>query len=195
MARLVLELKSRGYRVATVRRSPGKPGFDHPAKRYLREIQTGSEAVATVSPGGITLVKPADREAGLDEAVSLLGEDYDLVLAEGFKPGACPMIEVHRKGDGSLAGKPRLLMAIVTDEALETRARQYSPKDTGALVDLLEKGFIRPQAERISLRVNGTPVDLSLFPGQIIRNTVLAMAACLKGVGEIRHLQLFVKKA
>jgi hypothetical protein len=60
--------------------------------------------------------------------------------------------------------------------------------------DLLEKGFIRPQEERISLYVNSMPIALTLFPKQIISNVVLAMASCLKGVGEIQNLKIFVKK-
>jgi hypothetical protein len=33
---------------------------------------------------------PVAQEATVDEAVTLLGEDYDIILPEGFKRGAHP---------------------------------------------------------------------------------------------------------
>jgi len=191
---LIRELKSRGYRVATIKHSPRESDFDEPGKDSWRHIQAGSDATAVSSPDKVVLIKPVAQEATVDEVASLLGEDYDIILAEGFKQGGAPKIEVHRKNGGTLIEGLKKLIAIVTDEPLETRARQFSPEDTGALADLLEKGFIKPQSERISLYVNNTPVTLTLFPRQFISNVVLAMASCLKGVGEIRNLKIFVKK-
>jgi len=192
--KLIRELKSRGYRMATIKHSPQETDFDEPGKDSWRHIQSGSEATAVSSPEEVVVVKPVAHEATIDEIVSLLGEDYDIILAEGFKRGNAPKIEVHRKGAGPTLEGLKKLIAIVTDEPLETRARQFSTEDIGALADLLEKGFIKPQSERISLYVNNAPVTLTLFPRQIISSVAMAMASCLKGVGEIRSLKIFVKK-
>ena len=192
--KLIHELKSRGYRVATIKHSPQDSTFDEPGKDSWRHIQAGSEATAVSSPDKIVLVKPIAQEATIDEVVSFLGEDYDIILAEGFKQGSAPKIEVHRKDASSTLEGLKKQIAIVTDEPLETKVRQFLPEDIGALADLLEKGFIKPQKERISLYVNNTPVTLTLFPRQFITNVVLAMASCLKGVGEIRSLKIFVKR-
>ena len=193
--KLIRELKSRGYRVATIKHSPQESDFDEPGKDSWRHIQAGSEATAASAPDKIVLIKPVIHEATLDEVVNLIGEDFDIILAEGFKQGNTPKIEVHRKDSGIIIQGLKKLIAIVTDEPLETRTRQFSPEDTGPLADLLEKGFIKPQKERVSLYVNNIPVTLTLFPRQIITNVLLAMASCLKGVGEIRNLKIFVKKA
>jgi len=192
--RLVQELKSRSYRVATIKHIPQEVNFDEPGKDSGRHLQAGSEATAVSSPDKIVLVRPVAQEATIDEVASLLGEDYDIILAEGFERGSAPKIEVHRKDGGALIEGLKKLIAIVTDEPLETRARQFCPEDIGALADLLEKGFIKPQKERIFLYVNNMPITLTLFPMQIISNVVLAMASCLKGVGEIQNLKIFVKK-
>jgi molybdopterin-guanine dinucleotide biosynthesis protein B len=192
--KLVQELKSRSYRVATIKHIPQEVNFDESGKDSGRHLQAGSEATAVSSPDKIVLVKPVAQEATIDEVASLLGEDYDIILAEGFERGSAPKIEVHRKDGGALIEGLKKLIAIVTDEPLETRKRQFSPEDIGALADLLEKGFVKPQKERISLYVNNMPITLTLFPRQIISNVVLAMASCLKGVGEIQNLKIFVKK-
>ena len=193
--KLVRELKSRGYRVATIKHSPQESDFDKPGKDSWRHIQAGSDATAVSAPDRIVLIKPVTQEATIDEVVNLIGEDYDIILAEGFKQGNAPKIAVHRKDNGALIKGLKKVIAVVTDETLETKVRQFSPEDISALVDLLEKGFIKPQSERISLYINNMPITLTLFPKQFISNVVLAMASCLKGVGEIRNLKLFVKKA
>jgi len=191
--KLVQELKSRGYRVATIKHIPQGVNFDDPGKDS-RHILDGSEATAISSPGRIVLVKPVAQEATVDEVAGLLGEDYDIVLAEGFKQGSTPKIEVHRKAAGSTLKDLKKQISIVTDEPLETKARQFSLEEVGAVADLLEKGFIKPQKERILLYVDNMPITLTMFPRQIMSNVVLAMASCLKGVGEIRNLKIFVKK-
>jgi len=192
--KLVQELKSRGYRVATIKHIPQGVNFDEPGKDSWRHIQAGSEATAVSSPDKIVVVKPVAQDSTLDEVARLLGEDYDIILTEGFKQGNAPKIEVHRKDVGPLLKDIKKLIGIVTDEPLETKARQFSFDDVNSLVDLLEKGFIKPQAERISLYVNNTSITLTAFPKQIITNVLLAMASCLRGVGEIRNLQIFLRK-
>jgi len=192
--KLVQELKSRGYRVATIKHIPQGVNFDEPGKDSWRHIQAGSKATAVSSPDKIVLIKPVAQDPTLDETAHLLGEDYDIILTEGFKQGNAPKIEVHRKDAGSLLKDIKKLIAIVTDEPLETKARQFSFDDVNRLVDLLEKGFIKPQAERISLYVNNTSITLTAFPKQIITNVLLAMVSCLKGVGEIKNLQIFLRK-
>jgi molybdopterin-guanine dinucleotide biosynthesis protein B len=192
--KLIQELKSRGYRVATIERVPEKADLDKPGKDSWHHIKAGSEATVASSPDEIMLIKPVSREATIDEIQGLLGEDYDIILAEGFEQGGTPKIEVHHKGGGALIKGLKKLIAIVTDEPLETRTRQFSPDDMGSLVDLLEKGFIKPQKERTSLYVNNIPITLTLFPKQIITNVLLAIASCLKGVGDIRSIKIFVKR-
>ena len=192
--KLVQELKSRGYRVATIKHIPQGVSFDEPGKDSWRHIQAGSEATAISSPEKIVVIKPVAQDSALDDIALLLGENYDIILTEGFKQGNAPKIETHRKDAGSLLKDIKKLFAIVSDEPLETKTRQFSFKDINGLVDLLEKGFIKPQKERISLYVNSTPITLTTFPKQVISSILLAIASCLKGVGEIRSLQIFLKK-
>ncbi len=192
--KLIPELRSRGYRVATIKHIPQGVSFDEPGKDSWRHIQAGSEATAISSPDKIVMIKPVAQDASLDEIARLLGEDYDIILTEGFKQGNVPKIEAHRKDAGSPLKDIKKLIGIVTDEPLETKARQFPLDGIKDIADLLEKGFIKPQAERVSLHVNNTPITLTAFPKQIISNVLLAMASCLKGVGEIRNLQIFLKK-
>ena len=192
--KLIQELKSRGYRVATIKHTPQGVSFDETGKDSWRHIQAGSEATVVSSSDRIIMIKPVAQHPTLDEMTRLLGEDYDIILTEGFKQGNSPKIEVHRKAVGPPLKGLKKLIAIVSDEPLETNARQFSPEDTKGLTDLLEKGFVKPQTERLSIYINNTSVPLTTFPKQIISSVLLAMTSCLKGVEKIRNLQIFLKK-
>ncbi len=192
--KLIRELKSRNYRVATVKHTVEEAVLDTPGKDTWRHLQAGSEATVLGSENGILLIKPAASGTILDEIVRLLGEDYDIILAEGFKQGDAPKIEVHRKAAGPPLKDIKKLVAIVTDEPLETKTRQFSLEDVKGLADLLEEGFIRPQSDRLSLYVNDAPIPLSSFPREFVTNVLLAMVSSLKGVAKINSLKLFLKK-
>ena len=194
LEKLIVELKSRGYRVATVKHTHHEMTIDRPGKDSWRHIQAGSEATVISSPDEIVLIKPVVATVTVDEIALLLGDDYDIILVEGFKQDNTPKIEVHRREVGPPLSGIRKLIAIATDEPLETSTRQFSLEDIKGLADLLEEGFIKPQGERLSLYVNGAPITLTTFPGAVISNVLVAMASCLKGVGEIRSLKFFLRK-
>jgi len=194
MEGLIRELKSRGYRVGTIKHIPQGLSFDEPGKDSWRHIQAGSEATVISSPDRVVLIKPVAQALTLDEAAHLVGEDCDIILAEGFKQDNAPKIEVHRREVGPPLSVVKKLIAMATDEPLETKVRQFSLQDIKGLADLLEKGFIKPQRERTSLYINGVLIPLSSFPKKIITDVLLAMASSLKGIGEVRSLDISLRK-
>ena len=194
MEGLIRELKSRGYRVGTIKHTPQGMTFDEPDKDSWCHIQAGSEATVISSRDKVVLIKPVTQALTLDELAHLVGEDYDIILTEGFKQGSAPKIEVHRREVGPPLSHIKKLIAIVTDEPLETKTRQFSRQDFKGLADLLEEGFIKPQRERTSLYINNVPVPLTTFPREIISHVLLTMVSCLKGVGEVRSLDISLRK-
>jgi molybdopterin-guanine dinucleotide biosynthesis protein MobB len=192
--KLLAELKSRGYKVATIKHTNQKLTFDEPGKDSWRHIQAGSEATIVSSPDRIVLIKPVSEEPSLEEIARLAGEDYDLILTEGFSKGNAPKIEVRSKEATPPSATTKKLFAIVSDEPAKTKTRQFSTGDIKGLADLLEQGFITPQRERLLIYVNKTPLSLSSFPKEIIGNVLLALASSLKGVKEIKSLEIFLKK-
>lgn len=192
--KLVGELKSRGYRVATIKHAAQGLNFDKPDKDSWRHLQAGSEVTAISSRDKIVLIKPMATAVTLDEIARLFGDDYDIILTEGFKQDKAPKIEVHRKEVGPLLGNIKKLIAIVTDEPLKTKTKQFSHQDVKGLADLLEEDFIKPQRERLSLYINNAPITLSTFPKKTIGNVLVAMVSCLKGVPEVRSLEIFLRR-
>jgi len=191
--KLVSELVRRGYRVATIKHAHDA-GFDTPGKDSWRHIKAGSSATALSAPGQLVLIEPRSNELSEADIERFLGEDYDIILSEGFKQSDIPKIEVHRHGGGeTLAGLKRLV-AIVTDEKLNTRVRQFSFDDIKGVTDLLENGFIKPQSERILFYVNGEPVALTAFPRKVIIGILLGIVSSLKGIGVVKSLDISLRR-
>ena len=192
LEKLIPELESRGYQVATIKHTPEDVSLDEPGKDSWRHMQAGSRATIIGSPTRMALIKPLAPGTKLEEMASFFGEDYDIVLAEGFKQDTAPKICVHRRDVGPPLEGVDGIVAIATDEPLDTETRQLALDDAAGLADFLEEEFIKPQQERVSLFVNGASIPLSGFPRDLIGAVLAAMASCLRGVGEIRSLKFFL---
>lgn len=141
--KLISELKFRGYRVATIKHSIHNLNFDKSGKDSWRHIHAGSAATVVVSPNQVVIIKPMSTEHDLEEIADLLGDDHDIILAEGFKQSRSPKIEAHRKTAGRPLAGLKDVVAIATDEPLQTETRQFSLNDIKGLTDFLENTFIK----------------------------------------------------
>jgi molybdopterin-guanine dinucleotide biosynthesis protein B len=194
LEKLIVELKSRGYRVGTMKHTPLGMDWSDDDKDSQRHIKAGSEATILCAPDKLVLIKPVSEPPTLEEIARLFGEDCDIILTEGFKQGDAPKIEVHRRGVATPLKDVKKLFAIVTDERLDTTVRQFALDNIKGIADLLEEGFIKPQKERILFYVNDESIPLSAFPRDIITNVLLGIANSLKGVGKIKNLKIFLKR-
>jgi molybdopterin-guanine dinucleotide biosynthesis protein B len=140
------------------------------------------------------MIKPLQKELTLAQIAQIIGEDYDLILTEGYKQDDAPKIEVHRKENAPPILDLKKTFAVATDEPLDTKIRQFALDDVKGIADLIETGFIKPHRERLTLLVNDVPIALNAFTKDFVENVTLAMANSLKGVGKIGTLQIFLKK-
>lgn len=193
LEKLIIELKSRGYRVGTMKHTPLGMAWSDDDKDSWRHIKAGSESTILCAPDKLVLVKPVSEPQTLEEIARLFAEDCDIILTEGFKQGDAPKIEVHRHSVGTPLKDVKKLFAIATDEKLSTKTRQFALNDIKGIANLLEEGFIKPQKERLLFYVDDKSIPLSAFPRDIITNVLLGIANSLKGVGKINTLKIFLK--
>lgn len=190
--KLVTELKLRGHHVATIKHAQ-EINFD-PGKDSWRHLQAGSEVTMVVSPGEAVLIKPVTTKNTLDEMVRLLGEDYDIIITEGFKLADTPKIEVRFGENIVPLIDIKNLIAIVSDEFPENGIRQFRSQDIVELTDFLEKNYIEPQNDRLALYVNGRYLTLKDFPKKIISSLLINMVSSLKEVGLVSSLDIIMRK-
>ncbi len=189
LEKLIREITVRGYKVATIKHSHHSITFDQPNKDSWRHAKAGAAATMVSSTTSFQVIKSLAGELSIDELAINLGEDYDIILTEGFSRGAAPKVEIHRKEAGPLLENAQKLFAVVTDEPLETEAKQFSLDDVKGVADLLEEKFIQPTRERASLYVNGQLVPLAGNAHGIIEAVLAGLAGSLTGVKAVASLE------
>ena len=143
MEQLIAEFKRRGYKVAALKHSPGGMEMDRPGKDSWRFAQAGSDAMLVSSPDRLGFIRKLDHELDIEEILQFVGDEFDLVLAEGFRKSKIPKIEVHKKelGDDLLCS-PDEISAIVTAGSLDTDIPQLMWGDIVAIADFIERNFV-----------------------------------------------------
>lgn len=144
LEKLVVELKSRGYRLATIKHH-SHPGFDidKPGKDSWRFAQAGSDHVVIAAPDKIASYRTIPRELSLDEiAAGISG--VDLILAEGYKQAEKPALEVVRAENSTeLIGSPEQRFAVAADIPLDISGPQFGLEEIGGIVNLIEQLFLK----------------------------------------------------
>jgi molybdopterin-guanine dinucleotide biosynthesis protein B len=193
--KLIPEFISRGYKVATVKHTHHHVVSDDADKDSWRHLRAGGAAVVLSSPRAVVMTKTTTGETGLEEISRLLGEEYDLVIAEGFKLDRnVSKIEVHRQGSGPLLTDVPNLLAIVSDEPLDRKVRQIRLDDIAGMADLIEESVIKPERVRSVLYADGVRVPMKGFIEEMVANIIEGVVASLKGIGEAKRLEVFVRK-
>jgi len=195
--KLIPEFKSRGYRVATVKHTHQELELDTPGKDSWRYAQAGSDAVFISTPRNLALIESLEQDASIKDIVRLMGADFDLLIVEGFHDAHVPKIEVHRKETGKeLRCKPEELRAIVTDASLNVELPQFKLDDAPGIADFVESKLVGKRNDETTLFINGEPVTLNRFAQDIVAGSILGMVSTLKGIGEIKSIEVtFRKKA
>jgi molybdopterin molybdotransferase len=144
MEQLIPEFKRRGYRVATLKHTHHDVEIDQAGKDSWKFAQAGSDAVCLSSPNKLAFVRNVDHDPSIEEIMTVIGPEFDLVLAEGFKKGRIPKIEVHRKDLGDdLLCRSEELSAVVTDAPLGIDIAQLPWGGTMAIADFMEENFLK----------------------------------------------------
>jgi molybdopterin-guanine dinucleotide biosynthesis protein B len=110
-------LRSRGFRVGTIKHHAGEFEIDREGKDSYRHKRAGATATMITSPTKVALVEDISRELSLSEVIKRYMHEVDLVITEGYKRERMPKVElyVHGRGDAPLAREDPDIIAIATD--------------------------------------------------------------------------------
>jgi molybdopterin-guanine dinucleotide biosynthesis protein B len=194
VGRLIKEFKKRGYKIAAIKHSLGGVEVDRPGKDSWRLAEAGSDAVVISSPDKLVLMKTVDHDPSIEEILHVIGSDFDLVLAEGFRKSKAPKIEVYKKelGEGLMCSVNEL-SAIASDGPIDNDVPQLPLANTQAIADFIEKNFLFGDRGDVSLFVNGKQVSMKPYVKDVIAKVSLAMVSTLKGVKDIRNVDISMR--
>jgi molybdopterin-guanine dinucleotide biosynthesis protein B len=135
-------LVAEGLRVSLVKHAHHEFDVDQPGKDSYRHRHAGCTEVLVSSSKRWALMHEL-RGAGeptLQEQLTQLSP-CDLVIVEGYKAAPIPKIEVHRRDSKAplLHPEDAHVVAVATDEALDTALPQIDLDDAGAVARFVVK--------------------------------------------------------
>jgi len=196
MEKLITEFKARGYCVGAVKHSHQAVELDAPGKDTWRFSQAGSDAVVVSSPSRITIFKNLNREPSLEQTVLLLGDSYDIILAEGFKTTRTPKIEVcpTDKTEDMVCSESDL-RAVISDGRLSVKIPVFGRGEIVKVADFIEHEIMAAMPSDMSVMINGRNLPLKRFVKDIMASSILAMLGTLKTVGIIKTASIHIRKS
>ena len=144
LEKIIPELKSRGYRVGTVKHDVHGFEMDREGKDTYRHFHCGADGVLISSPQKMALIKRVEKEASLDEFAERYYPDMDIILTEGFKSGDKPKIEVFRSAvhEKPLCTPTDNRVAIASDTPVEADCPRFDINDVEAISNFIEDRFL-----------------------------------------------------
>jgi molybdopterin-guanine dinucleotide biosynthesis protein B len=135
-------LVAEGLRVSLVKHAHHEFDVDLPGKDSYRHRHAGASEVLVSSSVRWALMHElrGAAEPTLQEQLNHLSP-CDLVIVEGYKSAAIPKIEVHRRASTAPLLHPDdpHVVAVVTDEELDTRLPQIDLDDAAAVARFIVK--------------------------------------------------------
>ena len=135
LAKVIKELKKRGYRLGVIKHDGHEFEMDHEGTDTWSHRQAGADVVCIASKKQVAIIETPIKPLALDEIISLI-DNVDIILTEGFKEENKPQIEVNRQGVLSL-GKKDNTIALVADHISYEGVPRFGLDDAKEVADLL----------------------------------------------------------
>ncbi len=148
LEKVVTCLTRKGYRIGTVKHTHHKFDPDKEGTDSWRHRKAGACATMVDMDDKIYMVKEDARTP--EEKMMTYLADMDIIIAEGFKRGNFPAIEVFRKesshrhplflDDTAMVG--RTMVAFVTDSEYRPDVPVFGLEDVSAISEFIEENFL-----------------------------------------------------
>lgn len=141
LVKIIKELKSRGFKVATIKHHHKDVDIDKPGKDTWRHAQAGADTVVLASPSKVAIIENTPGEMSLDEIIEKIS-GVDIIITEGYKREKKPKIEVYRSSvHEHLITPADELLAVASDIEFKG-VRCFDINEPGALVDFLVDRYL-----------------------------------------------------
>lgn len=137
LEQLIPMLKAHGLRLAVLKHDAHHFEMDKPGKDTYRFTAAGADVVTISNAEKFAMIEQPPQELSLRDIIARLPQ-VDLVLTEGYKKSRYPKIEIHRAAlHRPLLASPEELLAILTDEPVDSPAPQLALSDLSGCVQVI----------------------------------------------------------
>ena len=138
--KLIPQLISKGLIVSVIKHAHHKFDIDTPGKDSFRIREAGASQTLIFNNHRSALITESPKDKfNIDQAITQISSDTDIILIEGLKNMNCPKIEVHRKeiSNEILFKKDSHIIAIVSDLLLDVKIPSFDLNDIPSIVDFI----------------------------------------------------------
>ncbi|PVX25458.1 MAG: molybdopterin-guanine dinucleotide biosynthesis protein B [Candidatus Bathyarchaeum sp.] len=197
---IIKGLTKKGYTVASAKRIPEQDfTIDKKGKDTYKHAQAGSSTVLSVAPNELAVITKVDtKKYTLEQLIAQIPEETDVIIIEGFKSlvghdMTIPKIVATTSDNEIVQALERYknilaFIGHIPDQKIETEIPFIDTlHEPEKLVEIVNKKVAvlverkREREKRITIYVDEQILPLGDFVQDIIRNSVLAMIASLKG--------------
>jgi molybdopterin-guanine dinucleotide biosynthesis protein B len=144
LEKLIVILKSRGYKIGVIKHTHHAVEFDQPGKDTWRHARAGADFVALAAPGSYSVFKKTDADPGPEILISMAGE-LDLIIIEGYKKEKWPKIEIFYQH--GTAQRPDIpgdeLFAVVSDAPPVKGFPHFGLDDAAGVAEYIERVVLK----------------------------------------------------
>lgn len=149
LEKVIVELKTRGYRVGALKHDAHKFDIDHPGKDSYRLTAAGADTMVINSSEKLAMVKMHDQPPPIEELIKRYFYDMDIVITEGFKKLGFPKIEVHRKERShellccGVKNDSTLIAVATNDKTLQLDVPIFDLNNAKGITDFIEEKLLK----------------------------------------------------
>ncbi|MGL5712169.1 MAG: molybdopterin-guanine dinucleotide biosynthesis protein B [Paraclostridium sp.] len=141
MEGLIKELKTRNFKIATIKHDIHGFDIDHEGKDTYKHREAGADTVIISSKNRYAEIREVKQEIDVLEIINKVHKENDIILVEGYKNSSLRKIEVYRNNiSRNIISPIEKLIAVASDSDLDIKKVKVVKKnDFKTLADLIEK--------------------------------------------------------
>ena len=131
------------FNVASIKHAHHEFDIDKPGTDSFKHREAGSsQVIISSSKRWVNIIENNNKnEKNLEELIKEF-QDIDIIVVEGFKRESHPKIEILGKGLKNINKEINKVIAIVSDELLDTSIPVFKKNDNESLVEFIIKEIL-----------------------------------------------------
>src|SRR4030042_40608 len=172
ITKMIRQLEKQEYKTAVIKITDKETTMDTEGKDTQRYTQSGAKLAVLKSQNETGIIIKRKQDLGeIIQGINKLGI-YDIILVEGINDKDTPKIKI-----GDITERPNTIY--------------HYKNDFNKLIRIIKKQIEQQNSkEKLEVKVNDKNIPLNDFTGEFIKNTITGMLKTLKGVKEIKTLEI-----